>query len=188
MKKLNFLLLACSIIFTINVAAQSDKMTVDAPDGKKNELKLNASNLIIFSFVDVAFEHNISQESSLGVSLLVNTGNNDIFDEVRKWSITPYYRQYFSKQYAKGFFVEAFGMLNGSEVFEFNSEFNNETTEQVTDFALGVSVGGKFVTSGGFVAEVYAGVGRNLLNSGGKFGSDANVLVTRGGISLGFRF
>jgi hypothetical protein len=53
----------------------------------------------------------------------------------------------------------------------------------VGDFALGLSVGWKFVTRNGFTTEAYFGVGRNLLNK-----EYTSQLVLRGGLALGYRF
>jgi hypothetical protein len=66
---------------------------------------------------------------------------------------------------------------------------NNEPLKE-TDFALGISVGGKFIIKSGFTAEVYLGVGRNLFNNSNNNNSYNldNDLITRGGISLGYRF
>lgn len=153
----------------------------------KHEVKLNATNLIIFSYLDGSYEHLINEESSFGVALLASFSNEEIFDEYRTFSITPYYRQYFSQKYAKGFFIEGFGMLNsGKDEFFISQAIDQEPVfveEKYTDFALGISVGGKFVTPRGFVAEIYLGIGRNL------FGNDALIdIVGRGGVSLGYRF
>ena len=98
-----------------------------------------------------------------------------------------------NKSIARGFFVEAFGMLNTQKDSYYNGNsiendwlFDGRSEVQVTDFALGISAGGKFITRKNFVAEVYLGIGRNLFNS------DTNLIntniVTRGGISLGYRF
>ena len=54
--------------------------------------------------------------------------------------------------------------------------------EDFTDLAIGLSAGFKAVSIRGFVAEVYLGIGRDLL------GNSDLELVTRGGISLGYRF
>lgn len=152
-----------------------------------DEFKINAFNLIAFTYVDLSYERLLNEESSLGVGVLFNVGeDNEVLDYFRTFSITPYYRQYFSKQYAEGFFVEGFGMLNSGEDYYYtfdNQGTESRTEENYTGFALGISVGGKFVTQRGFIAEVYTGLGRNLL------GSDfAPEIVGRGGISLGYRF
>ena len=152
-----------------------------------DELKINAFNLITFTYMDLSYERLLNEEASLGVSVLFNIGDeNEILDYFRNFSITPYYRQYFSKQYAEGFFVEGFGMLNSGEDYYYSfDEQGNETNsgETYTDFALGISVGGKFVTKRGFIAEIYTGLGRNLLGD-----DTAPEIVSRGGISLGYRF
>ena len=118
---------------------------------------------------------------------MFNIGDDNFLDEYRTFSLTPYYRQYFSKGYAKGFFVEGFGMLNTGkeEYYSYNdiTGFEEVTDDKYTAFALGISVGGKFVTTRGFVAEIYGGIGRNLVGS--DYFTD---IVGRGGISLGYRF
>jgi hypothetical protein len=152
-----------------------------------NELKINGFNLIAFTFLDFSYETLLNEESSLGAGILFNIGGSDFFfEESRNFSLTPYYRKYFSKHYAEGFFLEGFGMINSGRQIDFYEDF--EQTQGVrgnhfTDFALGISVGGKFVTPRGFVVELYTGLGRNLLGA-----SDAPVVISRGGISLGFRF
>lgn len=180
-KLLNFLAIFFIVISTF---AQDDISN----DIDKHELKLNATNLIIFSYLDGAYEHLINEESSFGVNLLFSFSDDEIFDEYRTFSITPYYRQYFSKKYAKGFFVEGFGMLNSGEnvliaTFDQNGNITDSDSENYTDFALGISVGGKFVTPRGFVVDLYLGIGRNLLNT--DFSPE---LVGRGGVTLGYRF
>lgn len=182
MKKLLSLFL---VLGFVNLALGQDDVT-DAVD--KHELKLNATNLIIFSYIDGAYEHLINEESSFGVSLLYSFSDDEILDEYRTFSITPYYRQYFSKKYAKGFFVEGFGMLNSGDsynelIFDQNGTVISNNDENYTDFALGISVGGKFVTPRGFVVDLYLGIGRNLLNT--DFSPE---LVGRGGVTLGYRF
>lgn len=183
MKKILSLFL---VLGFVNLALGQDDVT-DAVD--KHELKLNATNLIIFSYIDGAYEHLINEESSFGVSLLYSFSDDEILDEYRTFSITPYYRQYFSKKYAKGFFVEGFGMLNSGDSFDgiatidANGNFTYPDEGSYTEFALGISVGGKFVTPRGFVVDLYLGIGRNLLNT--DFSPE---LVGRGGVTLGYRF
>lgn len=161
---------------------------VQQDESDRDELKINAFNLIAFKFVDVSYERLLDEESSLGFAILVNAGNDeDVFDYYRKFSITPYYRRYFSKSYASGFFVEGFGMLNSGEqdIYDFNeiTQETERTGENYTDFAIGISVGGKFITKKGFIAEIYSGIGRNFFST--DFSPE---VVGRGGVSLGFRF
>ncbi len=155
----------------------------------QNELKLNVFNLIAFKFADLTYERLINEETSFGFGLLFRIGEYD--EDIgydRSFSFTPFYRKYFSRSYASGFFVEGFAMLNSGneDVYaDFDEQTGNliRSDEQYTDFALGVSIGGKFISKRGFLAEVYGGIGRNFLDS-----DFAPEVVPRGGISLGFRF
>lgn len=97
------------------------------------------------------------------------------------------YRCFFSDtNLARGFFVECFGILNTfeDEISYFSSQSQTET---ISDFVLGVSFGGKFVTKSNFTAEVFLGIGRNLFNNN-KDNYNNYSIVSRGGISLGYRF
>ncbi len=178
-------LLTTALIISVVCLGQSQDISNDSQP--RDEFKINAFNLIAFTYMDLSYERLLHEEASLGVSVLFNVGNdNEILDYFRNFSITPYYRQYFSKQYAEGFFVEGFGMLNSGEdyYYSFDDQGNETNTgETYTDFALGISVGGKFVTKRGFIAEIYTGLGRNLLGD-----ETAPEIVSRGGISLGYRF
>jgi len=184
---LTFLLL----ITTISIAQEKKIYPQDL--NKKHEIKLNAFNLIALSSFDIGYEYLINNDSSFGVSLFYNFNDSeDIL--LREFSLTPYYRWFFSEKFAaRGFFVEAFGMLNrsGDESSDYYYDNNgnyleNNVTKQGTNFALGISVGGKFITIKNFIAEVYLGVGRNLIKENKDF-FDTNI-VGRGGISLGYRF
>ena len=150
-----------------------------------NEIKLNMSNLIGFKWLDVGYERILNEESSIGFGTLISLDDNvDGLDEYRTFSLTPYYRHFFSNKYAQGFFIEAFTMIHSGKFDnyyydDYNPQFNDR---KYTDLAVGISVGGKWVTRRGFVAEIYAGIGRDMLDN-----SDIEV-VGRGGVSIGYRF
>jgi len=154
----------------------------------KNELKINMSNLIAFKWVDISYERILNEESTFGVGTLFSLDPEvNGIDEYRTFSVTPYYRHFFSNKYAQGFFVEAFGMIHSGKIenyiyTDFPPYETIITEDTYTDFAVGISVGAKFVTKRGFIAEIYAGIGRDLLNN-----SDIEV-VGRGGVSIGYRF
>jgi hypothetical protein len=189
MKKITFLILIC--ISTISIAQEKQEENYPQDINKKHEIKLNALGLIAFEWLDVSYEYLINEESSFGTGLLIGFNNDSSLDEYRKFSLTPYYRRYFSNKYARGFFVEGFGMLHSYEnnyydyYYDINGNYqpnyNNDDTK--TEFAVGIAVGGKFISKKGFTTEIYLGIGRNL-------GGDNSSLeaVGRGGISLGYRF
>ncbi len=160
---------------------------------KSHELKINAFNTLIFKSIDVSYEYLINDESSVGISFLVNLNdeNSDGPDYNETFAITPYYRHFFSRKYAWGFFMEAFGMYNTQEsdyydyYYEGVNYVSSHSLNKTNNFALGVSIGAKFVSQKGFVFEFFAGIGRNLFTSD----SDNNFeLVPRLGTSFGYRF
>jgi len=172
MKKITLLILL--LVVTLSVAQEKEEIYPQDVN-KKHELKINALTLLAAKWIDVSYERLIDEESSLGTAVTINT---DSFETDLNYAITPYYRRYFSGKFARGFFVEGFGMLFSAKD---NSLFD-PNNEDVTGFALGISIGGKFVSYKGFTAELVLGVGRNFLES------ENNEAVGRFGISVGYRF
>ena len=174
----NAVIIASMVLF-IGAAAQETKGEAFG----RNEVKLNATNLIGFQFMDLTYENLLNEDSSLGIGVLFYFGTEqDDYWDYRTFSLTPFYRQYFSEAYAKGFFVEGFGMFNSGS---YDDEATLFSSDEATfyDFALGISLGGKFVNKKGFMAEIYGGIGRNFFA-----GENSPEVVSRGGISVGFRF
>lgn len=188
--KTTFITLALAMLTLFAAQAQQN-------DEEKNEIKLNAFNLIIFKTLDVSYEHILSPNSTVGLSVLANLqsepgwlsdiGELPYYNE--RIAITPYYRHFFMNRYAKGFFLEAFGMFNNQKFFDEvysdigNTQYVEEGTS--TNFAVGIAVGGKVVSRKNFVFEFFGGVGRNVIQSDPNVGSE---FVPRAGINLGYRF
>jgi hypothetical protein len=184
MKK-KIILLSFSLFTFFGFSQQIDETTPVIED--RNELKINGL-FVILGAIEANYEYIINEESAFGVDALIT------FDDLNtdlNYYISPYYRQYFGKKPAAGFFVEGFGMLNSVEDFVFNETtidngltvISNSSLETVTDFAIGIGTGAKFLTRRGFIAEISLGIGRNLFNSDRDF-----TIVGKGGIKLGYRF
>ncbi len=182
------LMLAAGTLFTAQAQQTNEE---------KNEVKLNAFNLIIFKALDVSYEHILNPNSTVGVSVLGNlqkepgwmSGLAEMPYYNERFAVTPYYRHFFMNRYAKGFFLEAFGMLNSQKFFEeVYSDVGDPSYVDAgtsTNFALGIAVGGKIVSRKNFVFEFFGGVGRNVVQSDPDVGSE---FVPRVGINLGYRF
>ena len=174
------------LLIAINSFAQEE-----IPKDKSHELKLNVFNTLIFKSIDVSYEYLINEESSVGISFLVNLNDNDTdgpyYNET--FAITPYYRHYFSRKYAAGFFMEGFGMYNVQDSYYYDysssSIYYDENFKKTNNFALGISLGAKFVSEKGFAFEFYGGIGRNLFTSDSENNFE---VVPRLGISFGYRF
>jgi hypothetical protein len=175
MKKI-FILLLC--IAGLNASAQEETRL----DFKKNEFKGNALFLVLGT-LELTYERLINEESGVGISVHVPfTNESDI-----NFSVTPYYRFYFGKKPAAGFFVEGFGMLNQVEdsIYDYNSNFEDKE-KTITDLAFGLGLGGKWITKRGVLFEINAGLGRNLFN---EYNDNRDYeFIGRGGITVGYRF
>jgi hypothetical protein len=176
MKKILVLL---ALGFSISGVAQE----TEAVSFKKNELKGNALFLVLGA-VEVTYERILTNDSGLGISLFF-VSNEDDFDTT--FSLSPYYRAYFGKKPAAGFFVEGFssistGVNSKTYYFDSNGSVSKIDKDRYTDFALGFGVGSKWIHKKGFVFEINAGIGRNL------FSDNSPEVIGRGGITLGYRF
>lgn len=181
MKK-SFLILA--LFFTYVTSHAQEETSNVAED--KHEVKLNALFMVIGAF-EGTYEYLLNEESGVGVSVFLPF-DEDIKDGINYY-VSPYYRFYFGNKYASGFFLEGFGMLSSinEETVEFVDGFNPTYTvkeENITDFALGIGLGGKWITKRGLLGEINFGVGRNLFNT-----SDYDTdFVGKVGITVGYRF
>ena len=191
MKKAILLLL---ILSGFNLFSQEAETV---PEFKKNELKLNALILVVGA-ADITYERLLNEESGVGISVFAAL-DKSIYT---RFYVSPYYRFYFGKKPAAGFFVEGFGMLNHFddsydayiESYQGFDSMGNPILYQnyykgkkITDFALGFGLGGKWVTKRGIFFEIFGGIGRNLFNSNDNdfYG---NTIVGKGSVAIGYRF
>ncbi len=167
------------------VASQAQNDSDQVVNIEKNEIKLNALFLLLGTF-EASYERNLSENSSIGMSVLIPFAR-EYLDTDMDYYASPYYRVFFGKKHAAGFFLEGFGMLNSIRTSY--SYYPNSGTygnfESTTDFALGLGLGGKWFTKGGFVFEINGGFGRNLFNATNE---DAVTFVGKLGFNLGYRF
>ena len=173
MKKITFILI---LILTANLYSQEDTNSKNF-----DEVKLNGLLAVVGAF-EIFYERTINEESAFGISALVPY---ESVDTSTNYYISPYYRVYFGKKYAAGFFIEGFGMLNSEDSsLILGNNFTVVSADPVLDFALGIGFGGKWVSKKGFIGELNLGFGRNLFNSD-KTGTEA---VGKIGIIIGYRF
>ena len=139
----------------------------------QQEVKVDILDALALKTIEVSYEHYTASRSSIGISALFNfEKKSSDFRYNEEWMITPYFRHYFTDNSNWNYFGEVFlGINNGTKN-------NNE----YTDGALGIALGSKYISGGGFVIDVYGGLGRNM------FTSESRSVVPRVGINLGYRF
>jgi len=181
MKK-NFLLLIVLFAF-YSIKAQAQSETDANSYQKNNEIKLNLISPLMDAF-EVSYERFLNKNSSLGISafkVYEHSTNDDM-----NYYISPYYRYYFGKKYASGFFAEGFGMFtstDGKKIYEADNVTFAEGKD-VYDLALGAGFGWKLVTKKGFVFEANAAYGKLVFNAD-KTDHDQVIKL---GLSVGYRF
>lgn len=184
--------IACFMLFAAMASKAQDasassvqESSAEGPEITKNEIKLNALFLLLGVF-EASYERNLTENSSVGISALTPFDRANIDTDINYY-VSPYYRVFFGKKYAAGFFLEGFGMLNSIRGYHYYStDFGfYSQQEDTTDFAVGIGLGGKWFTKGGFVFEVNSGFGRNLFNPNSDLGV---AFVGKFGFNLGYRF
>ena len=104
-----------------------------------------------------------------------------------KFMLTPYYRLFFGKKRAAGFFIEGnaavFSGDYGRDNYEdFEGGFNSDSSNE-TGFGLGFAIGGKLISKSNWTGELLLGLGRTLINE-----DKTSEAYPRLGISIGKRF
>ncbi|MDY0780340.1 DUF3575 domain-containing protein [Tenacibaculum sp. IB213877] len=157
-------------IFASSIISAQQEITVDLADA------------LAMKTLEVSYEYYLSDQSSVGISGLFNfEGRSSDFRYNEDNMITPYFRHYFTSSRNWNYFGEIFlGINSGKEEIELDGAPN--VYENYTDGALGVAIGTKYISNGGFVVSVLGGIGRNM------FTDKSPVVVPRVGLNLGYRF
>jgi len=129
-----------------------------------HELRLNLLYTAV-GLPEISYEKIINNESSYGVSFAFSV---DSYIDLN-YIILPYYRHYFSKKRAAGFFMEAnasLGSFKGS-FYGYHSDggYYGSNVGNRTGAGLGFSIGQKFVTKQNWTANITLGVSRNIVNN-----------------------
>lgn len=181
-------LLLCTTLVSYSQEETDNPENPDKRDITQNELSLNAFNLVAFGIIDIGYERVIDENSTWAIEAYFQPDKDDDIDAYeRDLALTGKYKHFFSSGYARGFYVQGFGMLSSGD-YRTDTYYNDrldvyvDETENYTDFAVGFGLGGKFVSPGGFLLDLNAGIGRNLLSE------NSPTVVGQFNVNLGFRF
>ena len=183
MKNLFLVVLLLFVTFSFGQETVSPKL-------ERDELKINAFGLLL-GYFEVGYERILNEESAIGTTLFLPISKETDVN----FMLSAYYRYYFGSKQCRGFFMEGFGALNSVQDEIYTERFNPDPAfynyyykdVNITDLALGIGLGGKWISKKGVTFELSAGVGRNLFSSYNSQNRDFEF-IGRGGISVGYRF
>lgn len=191
MKKISLLiaLLVMSLSYSQEKDVNNNGSTNSAQTSNlfgKNEFKINALYFVLGA-AELQYERVLNEESTAGVRTRF-TLDDDVFYR-RPFYLDGFYRFFFGKKPAAGFFVEGLASYNSfrDENYNYDSPTMQSTStyDHVNGFGLGLQVGGKWITRQGIIFEINGGVGRNIISSA-EYSEDR--IFGRFAISVGYRF
>jgi len=177
------LIAAVSVVAFFNLNAQTSEGNVSE---SKNEVMIDPIMLVAGPVINLDYERLLNENSGIGLNALIYLGNDK--DDEGFSQFSPYYRMYFGKKYAAGFFVEGFVPITTSSYTEYNYNSNgyyyveSSHDKNITTIGIGVGFGGKWITKNNILFELSGGIAR-------RFGNDnASDLTLKGMLGIGYRF
>lgn len=167
-------------------------------DIKKNEISLDAMDIVAFGALDITFEYLLNNHSSFSIEMFNKLFNKNDGEEVdlsqtysKNFALTGKFKYFFDEERtAWGFYAMAFTTFshgkNAMDIQRIDPETDlSETIEvarEFSDVAAGFGGGYKYVTKHGYFADLGLGFGRNLFH---RYSPDYIILSN---VSIGFRF
>ncbi len=146
------------IISILTISCQTHAQSFPGESLHKNEIKLNTIYLF-GGYPEVSYERLLGNGSAVGVSVGVrlNPAKWNYVDDFLsyEYALLPYYRFYFGKKRAAGFFLEG-----NSIIFSRASKIDDQ---KELGMGLGIGLGAKFLIKNNWSLGLVAGGGFNLL-------------------------
>lgn len=184
-------LLALAILGITGISAQTENP--NSTSERKNDVMISPIELIATPLLNISYERLISENMGVGVNGMFYFGNNDDFDDTGFTQISPYYRMYFGKKYAAGFFVEGFVPITSTTdyYYTYTNSAPYTYSEEIrrTTVGIGIGLGGKWITRNNIVFEVSGGLARRFGGSKNNIDFyDGDNLTGKGMLGIGYRF
>ncbi|MDQ0476003.1 DUF3575 domain-containing protein [Chryseobacterium sp. MDT2-18] len=179
----NFLLIA-TLLLAFSVQAQN------TADQRQNDIIISPIELIAGPALNVSYERLLNKDSGIGINALLLLDNKDNGDGLQS-QISPYYRMYFGKGYASGFFVEGFIPITTSNDSVYTPYVgpgyyaSSYTYQKNTTVGAGIGFGGKWVARRNIVFEASIGIARRF---GMKSEYSDTPVTGKGMLGIGYRF
>jgi len=184
-------LLALLLLGATGINAQSSDSGNNSE--RKNDVMISPIELIVSPLLNISYERLISENSGIGINGMFYFGNNDNHDNTNFSQISPYYRMYFGKKYAGGFFVEGFVPITTTKdyysYYVDQAPYYYDTEVKRTTIGIGIGFGGKWITKNNIIFEVSGGLARRFGdNKKDVYYYDADDLTGKGMLGIGYRF
>lgn len=138
-----------------------------------NDFTLSPIELIEVPLLNISYERLLNESFGFGMNGLFYFGKNSDSDGFTQ--ISPYFRSYFGKKFASGFFVQGFVPITMTkEHYRVYDEAYTESTRKVenrTSVGLGFGFGAKWVSRKNIIFESSIGVAK-------RFGEAKNYYST----------
>ena len=175
------------LVLSTHVYGQEQQQINDQSESVKtynNEIRFNLLTAVA-GIPEVNYERFIDE--NMGLGLAVGLGLDQSLST--KAYILPYYRLYFGKKKASGFFIEGnMAVVSQKETYNTYDYYGYTVTpimgtytKSTTNFGFGAAIGVKLLARKGYTGEVFLGGGR-------LFGESIASAYPRIGICLGKRF
>jgi hypothetical protein len=170
------------LVLLLPLQAVSQNMNNDKmAQPKKNEMRVNLFSGLL-GLPELNYERLLNENSGLGLAISVAAENKELM--ATRALVLPYYRMYFGKKYASGFFIE------GNMGFSFEQQPNYNWSvwprppvqyNSGVYYGLGSAIGVKLENRNRLIGEVFLGGGR-------LFGDSYDGGYLRIGVCLGGRW
>ena len=143
--------------FSLTVSGQENR---ERGSGS-NEIKFNGA-YVIENYLEFGYERAFKNNTALGLTAGFAFDESQVFD----LALLPYYRTYFGKKKAAGFFLEVHGTVYQKEEFVATWPFVYVATGQhFIGAGAGVGFGVKLLSQSNWIGELNLGAGRNFFNT-----------------------
>lgn len=171
--------LILSFVLLMGVSSINAQTIEEVETFPRNDIFIDPVTLVAVPTLNVSYERLLNKDSGLGVNAVIGIGSiSKDFNQ-----ISPYYRMYFGKKYARGFFFDGFIPITMMIGTIYNG--SDYTRKTYTTVGIGVGFGSKWELKRNLMFELSGGLGRKFGASEGYF--DAPI-TGRLMIGLGKRF
>lgn len=179
------LLLSFSLFFGL-FSAQAQ----ETEKQRKNDVLADPILLIAVPMANVSYERLLSENKGLGINAMIKLDPED----GRFSQFSAFYRMYFGKKYASGFFLEGFIPVTteSNDIYSYNYDDINGyyytssvTKGNFTTAGIGFGVGGKWVMKNNLVIEASGGIARRFGNRDKHYFDEVTGKIMGG---IGYRF